>query len=92
MFGDGVRNAGDPGGVASGIVAAKQDKNRPLQKLYVPDFLCFGEVIVEIKAVQDPTDMIRAQVLNDLTATKKRLSILVNFNHHSKLEYERLVN
>ena len=67
-------------------------KQRPLTKPYIPDFLCFVEIILEIKAVQDLNDVFRAQVLNYLKATKKRLGILVNFNHHPKVQYERLAN
>ena len=67
-------------------------KGRPLKQEYEPDFLCFGEIILEIKAVKQLTDEHRAQVINYLKATGKQLGLLVNFGHHSKIEHERFVN
>jgi len=67
-------------------------KGRLLKQKYEPDFLCFGEIIVELKSVKELIDEHRAQVINYLRATGKRLGLLVNFGHHSKVEYERLLN
>ena len=67
-------------------------KGRPLKQQYEPDFLCFGEIIVEIKAVKTLTDEFRAQVINYLKATGKQLGLLVNFGHYPKIEHERFVN
>jgi len=66
-------------------------KGEKLSQDYVPDFICFGEIIVEIKAAKQLTDEHRAQAINYLKATGKRLVLLVNFGHHPKLEYERIV-
>ena len=66
-------------------------KGRPLTKSYIPDFVCYDKIIVEIKAVRELADEHRAQVLNYLNATGYRLGLLVNFGHHPKLEHERLV-
>jgi len=33
----------------------------------------------------------RAQILNYLNASGMKLGLLINFGHHSKLEYERFV-
>ena len=66
-------------------------KGEMLKPEYMPDFLCFGEIIVEIKAVKQLADEHRAQALHYLKATRKRLALLVNFGHHPKLEYERIV-
>ena len=44
-------------------------KQRPLTKVFQPDFICFDKVVVEIKAVSDLTDVHRAQVHNYLKAT-----------------------
>jgi len=66
-------------------------KGRPLRQRFQPDFICFSNVIVEIKAVSALTDEHRAQVLNYLNATGYRLALLVNFGHHGKLEWERIV-
>lgn len=66
-------------------------KGRKLRKAYVPDFVCFGKIIVEVKAVRELCDEHRAQALNYLKATGHKLGLLVNFGHHPLLEYERLV-
>jgi GxxExxY protein len=66
-------------------------KGRPLVQTYKADFLCFGSVILEIKAVSKLVDEHRAQVLNYLAASNLRLGLLVNFGHHPKLEWERIV-
>ena len=66
-------------------------KGVPLQQIYVADFVCFGNIIVELKAVSRLADEHRAQVLNYLNATGYRLGLLVNFGHHPKLEWGRIV-
>ncbi len=66
-------------------------KGRPLKQRYIPDFICFGQIIVEIKAVSQLADEHRAQVHNHLKATGYRLGLLVNFGHYPKVEYERIV-
>lgn len=66
-------------------------KGKILQQTYEPDFLCFGKIIVELKAVREPCDEHRAQVHNYLKATGYRLGLLVNFGHHPQLQYERII-
>jgi GxxExxY protein len=66
-------------------------KGHFLKQRYVADFLCYESVLVEIKAVEKLTDEHRAQLLNYLNATDLRLGLLVNFGHHPKLEWERMV-
>ncbi len=66
-------------------------KGRQLKQHYYPDFICYGKSIVEIKAVSDLNDEHRCQVHNYLKATGYRLALLVNFGHHGKLQYERIV-
>jgi GxxExxY protein len=66
-------------------------KGRKLEHIYTPDFLCFGKIIVEIKAASALCDEHRAQIHNYLKATGYRLGLLVNFGHYPKLEYERIV-
>lgn len=66
-------------------------KGKRLKSTYVPDFICFGSIIVEIKAVKELTNEHRAQVHNYLKATGFRLGLLVNFGQHPKLQYERIV-
>ncbi|MET0262736.1 MAG: GxxExxY protein [Rariglobus sp.] len=66
-------------------------KGVPLIQAYKADLICFGNVLVELKAVSDLTDEHRAQVLNYLNATGLRLGLLVNFGHYPKLQWERIV-
>lgn len=67
-------------------------KGRELEKTYQADFLCFGGVIVEIKAVSRLTGEHRAQILNYLHASHLDVGFLVNFGHFPKLEHERFVS
>jgi len=64
---------------------------QPLQQTYRADFVCYGEIIVELKAVTEITDAHRAQVFNDLKATKSKLGLLYNFGYEDGVEYERIV-
>lgn len=66
-------------------------KGRLLKHRYIPDFICFETIIVELKAVIALADEHRAQVHNYLKATGFRLGLLVNFGHFPKVEYERIV-
>lgn len=66
-------------------------KGRPLVQTYKADLICFGSVLVELKAVSELTDEHRAQVLNYLNATGLRLGLLVNFGRYPKLQWERIV-
>jgi GxxExxY protein len=66
-------------------------KGRPLKTWYEPDFICFGLITVELKAVAHLIPEHRAQVHNYLKATGYRLGLLLNFGHYPQLEYERIV-
>ncbi|MEM6363655.1 MAG: GxxExxY protein [Planctomycetota bacterium] len=68
-----------------------QYKHHALKSKYVPDFVCYGQIVVELKVVKNIIDQHRAQVHNYLKATGYRLGIIANFGHHPKLEYERIV-
>ena len=67
-------------------------KRRLLKQIYEPDFICYGGIVVEIKAIKCLADEHRAQVINYLKATGKQLGILVNFGHYPQIEHERFVN
>jgi GxxExxY protein len=70
---------------------ALQYKGRTLKQKYIPDVICYGKIIVELKAVKELADEHRAQVHNYLKATGMKLGLLVNFGHYPKVEYERIV-
>lgn len=65
-------------------------KETLLNKKYVSDFICYNEIIVELKTVDKLKSEHYAQVLNYLKATKCKLGILINFGS-SSLEYKRIV-
>jgi len=62
-----------------------------LDKFFKADFICFGSIIVELKATPFIHKNDTAQVLNYLRATDMRLGILVNFGEKS-LTYKRVLN
>ena len=65
-------------------------KNRRLATSYRADFICYGAVIVELKALSALTGVEEAQVLNYLKATGQEVGLLLNFGAES-LQYRRLV-
>jgi GxxExxY protein len=66
-------------------------KGRPLKQEYVPDFLLFDRIVLEIKAVKELANEHHAQVHNYLKATGYRLGLLVNFGSFPKVESARIV-
>ena len=64
-------------------------KGEILNKEYFADFLCFDEIIVELKAVTVLSKAHKAQVINYLKAAGKEIGLLVNFGE-SKLKWERI--
>lgn len=54
-------------------------KGLPLGEPYRADFVCYGKIIVELKAVEELTSKHRAQVLNYLNATKNEVGYVSEF-------------
>lgn len=65
-------------------------KGKLLEKKYQPDFICFDEVIVEIKALDRLSGIEESQIINYLKAAKLKVGLLLNFGSKS-LEYKRFV-
>lgn len=65
-------------------------KGRILACSYRADFLCFGGIIVELKAITELTARETSQVMNYLRATGLSRALLLNFGA-PRLEYKRLV-
>jgi len=65
-------------------------RGKPLRTEYRCDFLCFGDLIVELKAIKTLTEIEEAQVINYLKATGFRKALLINFGAPS-LQHKRLV-
>ena len=66
-------------------------KGQKLEQRYEPDYVCFGKVLVELKALSHLTEEHHAQVLNYLKAGGFGLGLLVNFGHYPRLEHHRIV-
>jgi GxxExxY protein len=65
-------------------------KKRELEKFYVPDFLCYDKIVVEIKATKHLTEIDESQIFNSTRVAKYKLGVLVNFGTTS-LEWKRYV-
>lgn len=66
-------------------------KGELIKQAYRPDFVCYGQIIVEIKALSKVTGEHKSQVLNYLKATNFKLGLLINFGAYPKATVERLV-
>jgi GxxExxY protein len=66
-------------------------KNQVLKKRYEPDFVCYDQVIVEIKALNQLSGTEESQLLTYLKATGLRVGLLANFGSIGKLEWKRFV-
>jgi GxxExxY protein len=66
-------------------------KGQPLNVKYRADFVCFGDIIVELKALKEIRGSEEAQLLNYLKATGFRRGLIINFGT-SSLKFKRMVN
>lgn len=66
-------------------------KGFKLNTFYRPDFLCYEEVVVELKALTRMSGTEEAQVINALKATELNKGLLINFGRRS-LEYQRFAH
>jgi GxxExxY protein len=66
-------------------------KQEKLRQIYKPDLVCYGKIIIELKAVKEICDQHRAQLHNYLKAAKLELGFIVNFGHYPKATIERIV-
>lgn len=65
-------------------------KGHQLGGTYRADFICYGEIIVELKAVSQLIAAHEAQTLHYLRATGYSLALLLNFGN-SSLQTKRLI-
>ena len=61
-----------------------------LKTYYKADFVCYGNIIVELKALACISSIEEAQVINYLKATGHHKALLINFGSNC-LQYKRLV-
>lgn len=66
-------------------------KGKQLDCDYRADLVCFGQIVVELKALDKLSGKEEAQILNYLKATGLRVGVLINFGSRGKLEWKRLV-
>jgi GxxExxY protein len=62
-----------------------------LKKHYRADFICYDNIIVELKAVTQIPSVFYAQLQNYLKCTNMELGMLINFGTPS-LTYKRIIN
>lgn len=77
--------------VAREVALPVSSKGNPLNCSYRADFICYGEIVVELKALSRLTTVETAQVLNYLKATGLQRGLVMNFGA-ARLQHERLVN
>jgi GxxExxY protein len=65
-------------------------KGRTLKKTYVVDFLAYGRIVVELKALDKLTSRDESQVINYLKSSGLEVGVLINFGAPS-LEWKRIV-
>lgn len=63
----------------------------PLKHKFRADFICFENIIIELKATSDIIEGHRAQIINYLKATGYECGIILNFGR-DRLEKERFFN
>ena len=54
-----------------------------LEGTYIPDFICYDKIIVELKAVRELDDTHRSQAINYAKVAGFKLSLLINFGEPS---------
>lgn len=68
-----------------------QYKDDELHNTFRADFVCYHDIIVELKALESTTLEHRSQVINYLKATGFKLGLLINFGER-QLYRRRIIN
>ncbi len=55
---------------------------------FIPDFVCYDNIIVELKAVKELENIFRAQAMNYAKVAGCKIAVLINFGETS-LKFER---
>lgn len=67
-------------------------KTHVLQSRYIVDLVCYGSILVELKALDRLTSREESQTLNYLKASQGvRVALLINFGATRTLEWKRFV-
>ena len=67
-------------------------KGVPLKQAYRADVICYGKIILELKAVKALLPEHEAQLQNYLRATGLKLGLLINFSHSPRVEIKRIAH
>ena len=62
-----------------------------MSSTFIPDFICYDNIIIELKAVKELDDMHHSQAINYAKVADYPLAILINFGEPS-LKFERFPN
>ena len=62
-----------------------------LSSTFIPDFICYDNIIIEMKTVKELDDTHRSQAINYAKVSGLPLAILINFGETS-LKFERFPN
>ena len=60
-----------------------------LEKMYKADFVCYDDIIVELKAMSEILSEHRAQLFNYMRITNTKFGILINFGEKDRLHAEK---
>ena len=65
-------------------------RGRQLPTQFIPDFICYNHIIVELKAVKELEDYQRSQTMNYAKVAGMKVALLINFGETS-LYHERFI-
>lgn len=65
-------------------------KGTMISQSYRADFICYNNVVVELKAINQLSGKEKSQIINYLKATGFEIGLLLNFGSRS-LEYKRFI-
>ncbi len=63
-----------------------------LTQFHEADIVCYGKIILELKALDNISPRHRSQTQNYLKATGLKFGLILNFGHYPLLQYERLTS
>jgi GxxExxY protein len=65
-------------------------KGTPVETRFVPDFLCYGKILVEVISVPEIDDQHRWQMQNHLRAIGSQLGLIANYGEPTGFRFERI--
>jgi GxxExxY protein len=68
-----------------------QYKSRQLEKVFVADLVCYGGILIELKAMDRFSGKEEAQILNYLKTTGLRVGLIINFGDVGRLDWKRYI-